>query len=445
MKIVSLAIDSVDSLHGGCTTHFSTILLETLRDFIELIDLPLIVRLNPGIPWKTRGNAAVVLRFYYDGSISKLLEHVYSMALEYSNRKDLGIAVIEGRPEGSKLRDLYLKALTRVVPLDVAISILEASGGLWAGGRGLIGAISALSALTREDDYTFELIAYRKPENWGVNRCIDTRILIEIESTLPPITLNNIDYTIVEETVAPKGLDPVLAGFRGNCLKSLVKYAKTICEPQDIWAFFRTNQHTDAHAIPLTGELRPYNTGVIEVKVKENPIYIAGGHVIVEGESREGGVDLAFYRETGPLNEVARLLTKGDEVRALGTVKPYKPRHNPVLAVEKIWILRIAEKSIEVNPRCPICGERMESLGRDKGFRCRNCGYKSRDLKKISIRIDRRIKPGEYTVQEGRLKHLTKPRWRKKQAKIFKQIKIKVDQVINHKNPPNTHSIDIEC
>ncbi|MCE4608073.1 MAG: hypothetical protein F7B61_03835, partial [Caldisphaeraceae archaeon] len=61
-ETVTISFDDIDSQYGGCTTHFTGIFLYNIKDKIDLIDHPLLVRLNPGIPWKTRGNASTALR-----------------------------------------------------------------------------------------------------------------------------------------------------------------------------------------------------------------------------------------------------------------------------------------------------------------------------------------------------------------------------------------------
>jgi len=49
-----VGIDDTDSLKGGCTTYVATELVDKLK--YDLIGFPRLVRLNPNIPWKTRGN-----------------------------------------------------------------------------------------------------------------------------------------------------------------------------------------------------------------------------------------------------------------------------------------------------------------------------------------------------------------------------------------------------
>src|SRR2546426_8657431 len=56
-----LGVDDTDSLRGMCTTFLATELVRALPG-LDLIGFPRLVRLNPNIPWKTRGNGAVCLR-----------------------------------------------------------------------------------------------------------------------------------------------------------------------------------------------------------------------------------------------------------------------------------------------------------------------------------------------------------------------------------------------
>src|SRR5712692_3071013 len=64
-----LGLDSTDSLLGGCTTHVATLLVEELLELgAEFTDYPHLIRLNPNIPFKTRGNGAVSLNFKLDES-----------------------------------------------------------------------------------------------------------------------------------------------------------------------------------------------------------------------------------------------------------------------------------------------------------------------------------------------------------------------------------------
>jgi len=51
-----VAFDDTDSLESMCTTFLATEMIKALGVY-DLIGLPRLVRLNPAVPWKTRGNS----------------------------------------------------------------------------------------------------------------------------------------------------------------------------------------------------------------------------------------------------------------------------------------------------------------------------------------------------------------------------------------------------
>ena len=62
-----IGLDDTDSPEGGCTTYVAALLAERLLGLgVRFIDYPILLRLNPNTPWKTRGNAAVCLRVEAD-------------------------------------------------------------------------------------------------------------------------------------------------------------------------------------------------------------------------------------------------------------------------------------------------------------------------------------------------------------------------------------------
>jgi len=64
MTLLHIAFDDTDSRAGRCTTHLAFRVAAELEKTMgaEFVDFPLLIRLNPNIPWKTRGNGAVCLR-----------------------------------------------------------------------------------------------------------------------------------------------------------------------------------------------------------------------------------------------------------------------------------------------------------------------------------------------------------------------------------------------
>jgi tRNA(Ile2) C34 agmatinyltransferase TiaS len=48
-------------------------------------------------------------------------------------------------------------------------------------------------------------------------------------------------------------------------------------------------------------------------------------------------------------------------------------------------------------------------MGKDQGFRCDKCGFRSSKLKKIKIKQKRKITKGLYITSPRSQRHLTKP------------------------------------
>ncbi|TLX84935.1 MAG: hypothetical protein E6L01_06950 [Thaumarchaeota archaeon] len=76
-KVLHIGFDDTDSYSGRCTTNLAfkiTSKLLSENDSV-FIDYPLLVRLNPNIPWKTRGNGGVCLRIRTNQS-EKILDYL---------------------------------------------------------------------------------------------------------------------------------------------------------------------------------------------------------------------------------------------------------------------------------------------------------------------------------------------------------------------------------
>ncbi|HJM17891.1 MAG TPA: DNA-binding protein, partial [Candidatus Poseidoniia archaeon] len=73
--MLHIGIDDTDSLEGGCTTWLITEVIKELSDF-DLVGPPRLVRLNPNVPWKTRGNGALALVFGKGRGSKKLVGEI---------------------------------------------------------------------------------------------------------------------------------------------------------------------------------------------------------------------------------------------------------------------------------------------------------------------------------------------------------------------------------
>jgi tRNA(Ile2)-agmatinylcytidine synthase len=85
---VHIGIDDVDAKSGGCTTHYTTIVAwELYKRGVVFTDYPNLVRLNPSIPWKTRGNGATALRLLVNSedSVEDIIGLLVTMLEEYTS------------------------------------------------------------------------------------------------------------------------------------------------------------------------------------------------------------------------------------------------------------------------------------------------------------------------------------------------------------------------
>ena len=164
---------------------------------------------------------------------------------------------------------------------------------------------------------------------------------------------------------------------------------------------FKTNQGTDAHILPNSRYF--YQTTEIVVKVESIEI-IRGGDVLIKVNEDGSSTVIIVYKETGELNAAAKLLQRGDLIKVVGAIKP-SVSFGKLIEAERIEVLELF--SVEKrNPRCPKCNGPTESLGKNKGFRCKKCGYRFFG-EKVTLQKERQLSLGVYQTRYYR--HLTKP------------------------------------
>ena len=417
MPLIHIGFDDTDSPKGGCTTYLCAVLVEKLSRFnVEFKDYPLLVRLNPNVPFRTRGNGCICLRLRVD---EEDIEKVKSLVLEeVENFSDLsfsgtnpGVAYFVGQVP-VKLRRFYEKELYDMISLEEARRVAEKCGvevHAFKKGRGIIGALAAVGALL-EDDSTYELIAYRTRENRGKPRRVDPGSVREMDRLTGHRTFNNIDGERI--LITPHGPDPVLYGIRGETPEDVL-YAHTLVrvyEPIERWVIFRSNQGTDAHLrLKLKiAELRPYMSVIVEGKVTCNPTIIPGGHVIVKIGDETGEIDCAAYEPTKAFRWIVSKLIPGDVVRVYGGVRPPSSKHPKTVNIEKLEVIKLSPLIKWENPLCPNCGKKMTSAGRGKGFKCKRCGKRLLTGKR-AVHFARNIKEGLYIPPPQAQRHLTRP------------------------------------
>jgi tRNA(Ile2)-agmatinylcytidine synthase len=422
MVKLHIGFDDTDSPEGGCTTHIAALLAEKLSLMgVSFMDYPNLIRLNPNVPWKTRGNGALCLRIEcQEDRVDRIKETVLdaieaNSKLSYSGT-DPGVVFLFG--DGPKeIRDFAKKAEQRVVKIDDALSLvkrLDAEAVGFKKGRGLIGGLAAIGEDLR-GDHTFELITYRMQENLGEPRRVEDSSVKTMDAN-SPLTFSNIDPSTGRILITPRGPDPILYGVRGETPEAVKQAHEMILreEPIERWMIFRTNQGTDAHLrnVSTVKEIQPYNPVVAEGTVSKEPRVIQGGHVIFPIRDETGEVDCAAYAPTGNLCRTSRKLMAGDHVKVFGGVRPSSSQHQLTINLEKMRVLELAARTSFVNPVCPECGKRMKSMGKNQGFRCSKCGFRSSQMKKLEVNEERELERGLYITSPRSQRHLTKPHCR---------------------------------
>ncbi len=415
-----LAIDDTDSREGMCTTYLAVRILG--ESGLDLIGFPRLVRLNPTIPFKTRGNGAVVLRLgrgrgrsYTIGSFRGREIRAYERGEEADPRELLQLAkgyVEEMAEPGSSPgvvasrrippESLYWAGVRDLLSRDGVLAALRSVGALWWGGRGVLGAAAAMA--WRAKRFTFEALLY------GDRRVLPTRErLLEIARSLDELfrqTFDNLDPS-GEPLIAPRASTPVLMGVRSTDWRILPCAVELAGIRGEAWVIFKTNQGTDDHLRRMRiSQLRRYANAIVEGVVVSEPRTIEGGHVICTISDGTGTVDIAAYEPTGSFRQVVRALRPGDRVVAIGSV-----RVEPALTInlEKLMVKRLWVPLVKAaNPRCPVCGARMEGAGTG-WLRCRRDGIWLPETAALWRPGRRALREGTYEVDPAARRHLSAP------------------------------------
>jgi tRNA(Ile2)-agmatinylcytidine synthase len=417
MQTLHVAFDDTDSRAGRCTTHLAFKVAERLkREGAKLVDYPLLIRLNPNIPWKTRGNGAVCLRLRVPDA-GRVIDYVRQAVEEGSaigSGANPGVAFLQGDRVPEELQKFSALAMCDVLSRQMAEKVAKAAGVQYftfGNGQGLVGSLAAMGCLL-DGDHTYELIAYRKPENCGTPRVVNKEQVVKFSADTYPNTFNSYDRSHDRVLVAPHGPDPVFFGVRGES-PEVVASALPAIKPEeelDGWTIFRSNQGTNMH---LQNEIRvaeakAYIAGYVRCKVASRPAAMEGGHVIFTVEQAGAQMPAAVYEPTGIAN-IAAKLEAGDSIEIGVGVRKGTTKHPKILNVEYLSVLELAPAFDVLNPVCKMCGKRMKSEGRNKGYQCDRCKHRDAGAKKILIHKERGIKTGLYVPTPKAHRHLTKP------------------------------------
>ena len=396
-----IGIDDTDSPEGMCTTYLGAVLIHRLKEAGFSVTSQCLIRLNPNVIHKTRGNAAICIEAEGDTDeafriASACIEELAEFDEEKTNP---GLVVSEKVLPVS----FYLQAVTGFCTIEEAEAVCRAAGARiakWKNGRGIIGATAAIAA--EQADMTWELLAYRSPADKG-ERTVEKESLFRAEEETFPHTWDTVDTENKCIVCFPHTPDPVIFGIRGESPEWVKKARGYVCSQKPVMeVIYHTNQGTDAHLLKGTiASLAEGYSYCLTGSVSGSPETGRGGHVSFLLTDTSGEVRCMAYEPTKGFRDVIRGLAPGDEIKICGSCK------NGSINLEKIQIITCPEIVRQRPPLCPSCGKRMKSDGVNKGWKCRRC--KTRAEEPEIIHEQRTVSPGWYEVPPSARRHLVKP------------------------------------
>ncbi|WP_049928525.1 tRNA(Ile)(2)-agmatinylcytidine synthase [Halopiger goleimassiliensis] len=427
MTIVGL--DDTDSRERGmCTTYvaarIATRLRRTLDSDADPVSRILLVRLNPAVEYKTRGNAALAIHVDCDPDLafSVARETLASLAETADERTHPGLVVADHDAGPASIPEAVARFAEQAVrdhlEIDDAREQCDRHGyRTWhAGdGRGRIGALAAVGAWRACSEWTYEYISYRDPERWGTPREVDPESVFAAADWGYPAAWDTVDRGESETVCVPHTPGPILHGIRGDDPEVVRQVAERIeSEPVDSSQLFVTNQGTDAHLREGTiGDVRDGRAYRVDGRVATPPETRRGGHVFFDLMSPETGADpdeteregterleCAAFEPTKRFRDRVRSFRVGDRLTVCGEVS------RGTLKLEKVAI-RDLVRTERVTPTCPDCDRRMESAGRNQGYRCRECGTSAPTREERPLERD--LEEGWYEVPPCARRHIAKP------------------------------------
>lgn len=423
-----IGIDDTDSAEKGmCTTYIGHLIATELSEQHNATADAYLVRLNPCAKHKTRGNAAVAV--HTDCALQTAMEVTHRFVRRHSRPSDPetnpGAVVVDEPPESdsdriNNLGNFTKRAMHELLSINTAESVIDEYGVktiiTQGNGRGRIGATAAIAAHTVFDDLTYESISYRKKENWGESRTVNTDTVATAHNQLYPSIWDNFDPKTGEAVCVPHTPCPVLFGIRGNSRTAVSNATEMIdSEPTTGSQVFITNQGTDAHIKTTNPETIEQNISYsLTAEVISEPTTKEGGHVFftISTDSDETTnidslpqpdhtVEVAAFEPTKRFRDTVRNLREQDVITVWGEYS------DDILKLEKFSVDSLNTTKLE-NPTCGKCEKSMASMGADQGYRCSSC--KDTVESKQEITVDRNLTTGDfYEVPPVARRHLAKP------------------------------------
>ncbi|MDT3433835.1 tRNA(Ile)(2)-agmatinylcytidine synthase [Haloarcula sp. 1CSR25-25] len=407
MTVVGL--DDTDSRERGmCTTYAAAALAESIRDAGGTVERLLLVRLNPAVKHKTRGNAALAVHTDLPAETAfGLAEDALDMAETDDPRTNPGAIVADCDPESVPPQvATFARETIRSIQDPVAATTLADVVGFArcqrGNGRGLVGALAAVGAWAALSDWTYEHIAYRERGRWGTERSVDAESVRAAAQEHYPAVWDTVDDASGYPVCVPRTPCPILYGIRGDDPAACRAVADAIdSEPVARRATFVTNQGTDVHLQDATLDAVTADSAYrVTGSVVEAPETREGGHVFVTLRGDGATLDCAAFEPTKGFRDRVRSLRAGDRVTVCGEVS------DGTLKLEK-FAVRDLVRTESVTPDCPDCGRSMKSAGRNQGYRCRDCGTSADG--RVERPVERDLEHGWYEVPPVARRHIAKP------------------------------------
>src|SRR5699024_1418179 len=296
-----------------------------IRDAGGQVSRIVLVRLNPAIEYKTRGNAALCVHtdLAADESFAIAHDRIDSLALTGNPRTNPGLVVADGDVPDSVTafsRRALRERLTPVAATELIEDVGYRHAG-WKNERGVVGALAAVGAWAAFDDWTDEHIAYREAHRRGTPREVDHESVFAAADAGYPAAWDTVDHGEGAAVCVPHAPGPILYGIRGDDPETVQTVADRIeSESIERTRLFVTNQGTDAHL----------RDGSIET-ARDGRAYRLDGRVVSPPETREGGhvffefaddatIRCAAFEPTKRFRDRVRGLRVGDRLTVCGEV-----------------------------------------------------------------------------------------------------------------------------
>jgi tRNA(Ile2)-agmatinylcytidine synthase len=382
---------------------------------MELSTYPELIRLNPNVPWKTRGNGAVCLRYQGEPGLEEDILSICNDTIEELSvmedpQTNPGLALTTGTGH-EKLKGFYHSALHEIVTVEEAMDAARSSGSFvkgWKNQRGIIGALASAGADLPE--FTFEAIMYRSGKDKERRRDVRTCEIDKITEKYPT-TFFNVDETGTVVCI-PRSPCPVILGIRAT---DPVEARNALLEIEipapERWVLWKTNQHTGVHIqnVSKAKDIKPFSSVSFEAHVASIPEYGEGGHLSFDLKGPDDLIIKAWaYEPTKGFRKNLSKLHPGDRIEVSGSIREPFGRFGLGINLERVDVIEMVLIARFTNPKCPACGGSTESMGRNQDLRCKSCGLRE-GLRKVERKVKRDLRKGTIQPPMNAWRHLYRP------------------------------------